>query len=562
VLTGTVCVVNKIDSFDPPKMNPARVSEPRPPTVKGLFTSAVRDAWRRLRLMRTALYLLGVVGLESILATIAPQRANVPSTVNAWLDGTEGPGRVVSEVLQAVGAFEVYTSPLFIATLLLLFTSLTACLIPRFKSWWRITRHSVPPLTRHLGAQEHVARFETALSVDEAAASVRGVLSDRRFRTRDGSLGDDAGTQVAAEKGLVLREGGSLIFHVSFYILLVSIILGQLTTFEGFASVTEGEAFTDTQIGYGIYEPGRWWQPTDHAGFTLQMDEFKVEWIRDPLAPGAGTPTVFESDVTLTLADGTVTQERIRNNHPLVVDGFKIHLLGWGYAPLMRIREGATVVYEGFVTTVFNDEEFAFTGIVKAPAATPDLGLEVFLVPYAPEGDDGVPVFTGAPWADAPVLAYQSWTGDLNLSATPNVGELNTTQMTEGSFGFLRPGQIFPIGGTATLEFVELRQWTNLQVSRRPQVPWLLLGAGLLLIGLLPALYAYRRRVWVGIAPSGEGRTIVTVAGRAFQRPHAFEDEFVRLHADLRSAVTATPVTTVNIPTQTQTQTEPTDRTD
>jgi cytochrome c biogenesis protein len=552
--------VNKIDSFDPPKMNPARVSEPRPPTVKGLFTAAVRDAWRRLRTMRTALYLLGVVGLESILATIVPQRANVPSTVNAWLDGTEGPGRVVSEVLQAVGAFEVYTSPLFIATLLLLFTSLTACLIPRFKSWWRITRHSVPPLTRHLGAQEHVARFETTLSVHEAAASVRGVLSDRRFRTRDGSLGDDAGTQVAAEKGLVLREGGSLIFHVSFYILLVSIILGQLTTFEGFASVTEGEAFTDTQIGYGIYEPGRWWQPTDHAGFTLQMDEFNVDWIRDPLAPGAGTPTVFESDVTLTLADGTVTQEQIRNNHPLVVDGFKIHLLGWGYAPLVRIREGATVVYEGFVTTVFNDDEFAFTGVVKAPAASPDLGLEVFLVPYAPEGDDGAPVFTGAPWADAPVLAYQSWTGDLNLSATPNVGELNTTQMTEGSFGFLRPGQIFPIGGTATLEFVELRQWTNLQVSRRPQVPWLLLGAGLLLIGLLPALYAYRRRVWVGIAPSDEGRTIVTLAGRAFQRPQAFEDEFVRLDADVRSAVTATPLDPVKITAETQI--EPTDRTD
>ena len=494
--------------------------------------------------MRTALYLLGVVGLESILATIAPQEANVASTVAAWRDGTAGPGVAVSQALDFVGAYSVYTSPLFVATLLLLFTSLTACLLPRFRSWWRITRHSVPPLSRHLGDQEHVARIGTALAPDEARAAARGVLSHRRYRVRDGDVTDKSGAtqhQVAGEKGLILREGGSLVFHVSFYVLLISIILGQLLTFEGRVGVNEGEGFTDTEIGYGVYEPGRWWQPTDHTGFNLRLDDFLVDWIRDPLAPGAGTATTFEADVTLTLPDGTVTAERIENNKPLVVDGFKVHLLGWGYAPLVRIRDGANIVYEDYVTTIFDDEELAFTGVVKAPATEPDLGLELFLVPFAPEGDDGVPVFTGAPWAEAPVLAYQSWTGDLNLSATPNVGQLDTSLMTEGSFGFLRPGQIFPIGGTLTVEFIEVRQWTNLQVSRRPQVPALLTGAALLLLGLLPALYAYRRRVWVGATADADGRTLVTVGGRAFQRPQAFEDEFADLARDLTAALDGVP---------------------
>ena len=110
--------------------------------------------------------------------------------------------------------------------------------------------------------------------------------------------------------------------------------------------------------------------------------------------------------------------------------------------------------------------------------------------------------------------------------------------------GGLRLGQIVELPDSdVSIEFAELRRWTNFQVSRRPQVPWLLLGSALLLGGLLPALYAYRRRLWVGVERSDDGRTLVTVAGRAFQRPQAFEDEFTELAADLRAALDAPDLT-------------------
>lgn len=521
-------------------MNPPVRREPRPPSLSGLLVAAAKENWRRLRTMRTALWLLGVLAVESIIATVVPQEINVPQTVAEWRTGESGPGAAVSAVIDAIGAYDVYASPLFLMTLVLLFTSLTACLLPRIRAWWRITRHSVPPLSRHIGDQEHVAHITTDLEPEAAQATARGFLAEHGYRTRDGGFGAD-GSQVAAEKGVVLREGGSLLFHLSFYVLLVAIVLGQLLTFEGFVGVTEGESFTDTEIGYWIANPGRWFGPDDHTGFQLTNEEFRVDWYRDP--EFGGTPRTFEADVTIETADGVTREATVRGNSPVVVDGFKIHLLGWGYAPRIIVREGRDVVYDGFLSTTVNDTG-AFRGAVKAPAAEPDVGLDVFLVPYAPDDEDGQPVITGAPWADAPLLVFRSYTGDLQLSAAQNVNTLNTDLLTEGPRGGLRVGQVVELPGSdITVEFAELRRWTNFQVSSRPQVPWLLFGATLLLVGLLPALYAYRRRVWVGVERSPEGRTLVTVAGRAFQRPQAFEDEFAELADDLRAALDAPDLT-------------------
>jgi cytochrome c biogenesis protein len=80
------------------------------------------------------------------------------------------------------------------------------------------------------------------------------------------------------------------------------------------------------------------------------------------------------------------------------------------------------------------------------------------------------------------------------------------------------------------------------QVSSRPQLPWLLAGSGLLVAGLVTALYAYRRRLWVLASREPDtGRTLVVVAGRAFQRPQAFEEEHARLVAALADATGASP---------------------
>ena len=60
----------------------------------------------------------------------------------------------------------------------------------------------------------------------------------------------------------------------------------------------------------------------------------------------------------------------------------------------------------------------------------------------------------------------------------------------------------------------------------------MLLGAILILLGLLPALYTSRRKVWIRAEPSAEGTTL-RVGGFALQRKTQFEEEFAKLVADL-----------------------------
>ncbi|MFT5224185.1 MAG: cytochrome c biogenesis protein [Glaciecola sp.] len=543
--------MSRIDSFDPPEANP----EPRRPSGPDLAARGpgriVLDAalifWRWLRRMRTALYLLGVLSVMTLVATIVPQEPNVGLTVAAWRAGEEGPGTIVSGFLDAIGAYDTYGSPAFLVILVLLFTSLTACLLPRYRAWWRITTQTRPPRVRELDGQEHVQRFASSESPEQVLASARGLLGSKRWRLRvesdeelaalEAKTARPVAGQVAAEKGMVLREGGSLVFHTSFYVLLIGVILGQLFGFSGQVGIVEGETFAETAVGYWSYTPGGMWSDEDHRGFSLSVDEFIVDWYRDVVR--GGTPKTFLVDVEIAKPDGTSYTERIGGNDPAVVDGMKIHLLDWGYAPRVQVLVDDTLVYDGFVTMSPTNRGF-WSGAVKAPGADPDVGLDLSFWPTARDITDPS-TWTGAPWADAPLMAYVQYRGDLKLERSQNVNTLDLTNLVDDGIGVLRPGDEFT-NGNVTVRIPELRRWVGLQFSHRPTAPILLAGAALILLGLLPALYAFRRRLWVeATADPVTGATLVTIAGRAFQRPQAFDEEFASLAAQLHKMHEASP---------------------
>jgi hypothetical protein len=137
-------------------------------TIPGPVETA-RAFWLWLRRMRTALYLLGLVGLATLIATLVPQMPNVPDTVERWLDGTEGPGTAIAEIFLVLGLYDVYGSPWFKTVLVLLFTSLTACLIPRYRAYIRLVRRGVPPQTRAPERKQRIARLTTTRAPADSA---------------------------------------------------------------------------------------------------------------------------------------------------------------------------------------------------------------------------------------------------------------------------------------------------------------------------------------------------------------------------------------------------------
>jgi cytochrome c biogenesis protein len=151
--------------------------------------------------------------------------------------------------------------------------------------------------------------------------------------------------------------------------------------------------------------------------------------------------------------------------------------------------------------------------------------------------------------ASNPFLSYQVWGGRfvdssvtgvdaryMRQTASGGLGQGWTVNLAEGcvvdGLDANVPEQVAgiscPDGGGAgelTMAFPGVRQYSTLQISRDATVGWVLAAAILIVLGLLPALYVSRRKVWVRARPAASG-SVLQVGGFALQRRDHFDEEF------------------------------------
>lgn len=499
---------------------------------------SVALAWRTLRSMRTALVLLLLLALGSIVGSVIPQIPNSPDRVNRFL--VDHP--LLGRFYEHAGFFDVFGSWWFVLIMALLFVSLVACLVPRTRAAVRNVRQR-PMQAREIDAFPQYAERTVRAEPQVAIASSQRVLRRRMFRVNRGE------SALAADKG-ALRELGSLVFHWAFLLLLVGSIYGKGTGFTGKALVVEGETWTDGAANYdGTIRAGRFFDG-DFTGVGLRLRGFEDTYRR------TGTPMDFVSHVDLLDPDGRLVRTAdIRVNHPAVFGGLRFFQFGFGWAPVIEVRDGDRLLYSGPVPfahqtppTGVPELALPWEGVVKVPSVGPGLGIEFTLWP-----DSGAFLqfqTTGEPvpmlGADHPIMFFTAWKGPL-LDPSPRA--LDTSVMRKWASGTLgerqtcalatnecrSAGEDGPAPGELTISFPSIRQYSIFQVSRDRGVPLVLLAAILILLGLLPALYTSRRKVWVRAEPNGEG-TVLKVGGFALQRKPQFEEEFAKLVEELERA--------------------------
>ena len=106
----------------------------------------VRNTWRTLTSMGTALVLLFLLALGAIPGALLPQRSLNESKVDEYL--TQHP--VIGPWLDKVQAFSVFSSSWFTAIYVLLFISLVGCLTPRLIEHVRSLRATPVAAPRNL----------------------------------------------------------------------------------------------------------------------------------------------------------------------------------------------------------------------------------------------------------------------------------------------------------------------------------------------------------------------------------------------------------------------------
>lgn len=495
----------------------------------------VRQLWRRLVSMRTALVLLFLLALASVPGSLLPQRPLNPPKVQAYLATHGAWGRF----LDRIGAFDVFGSVWFSAVYLLLFASLIGCLIPRITVYAKALRARPLKAPRNLGRLAEHAGLDTGLAPDEAAARVGRALRPRwRTEVRTEESGAVA---VSAEKGYS-REAGNLLFHVSLLAALVLIAAGRLLSYEGSVVTTEGSGFCNRPISYDSFHAGRWVGSGSLADFCIdRLESFAASYRED------GSPAQFKAvvDYSENLA-GKSRRDVIEVNHPLRLEGDRVYLLNHGFSPTVTItRPGRTPVTD---TEAFLPQDAVLTseGAFKLPGrdgtGDDDLGLSAIFAPTAVI--TGGVVTSVAPTVDDPVLAVLAYTGELNPGGQPqSVYSLDPQQIAKGKLKQvgaknLRVGESMRLPDGTVIRFDGYKQWANFQVSHDPSQTALLVAAILMVAGLLGSLAIRRRRLWVRVEqPAGSARSVVSVGGLARSDTGNFGTEFAALVEQLATVL-------------------------
>jgi len=468
----------------------------------------LRWSWRQLTSMRVALILLFMLALASIPGSLFPQRGINQAMVTQYFQ--QNPG--LAPWLDRFGLFDVFTAPWFAAIYLLLFISLVGCVLPRMKHHWTALRTPPPPAPRNLDRLPDAVVWTTDESQEQVLDAAEKHLRSKRFRVRR----DDDGA-ICAEKGY-MRETGNLVFHGALVILLLGVAFGSLFGYRGNVLVREDEGFSNTLTQYDSFKPGRLFGPDDLQPFSFDLEKFTVSF--EAAGKQRGAPREFAAQVNYRAApEDEPASYRIEVNKPLEIDGSKVFLVGWGYAPRLTVRDGdGNVVLKDSVAFLPQDGNFTSTGVVKAPDARPQqLGLQAIFLPTTSVDPERGPISL-FPAAVTPGLFMSAWVGDLGLDdgIPQSIYKLETGEMDKLGIKALAPGDTWDLAdGAGSVTFDGVAQFATFSVARDPGGPIALIASVIAIAGLVLSLFVRRRRLWVRVGHDDDGRTVVRVAGLA-----------------------------------------------
>lgn len=515
---------------------PAEAVPPPPPRGPGLV-GALRNGWRQLTSMRTALVLLFLLALAAVPGSLLPQRGLNAGTVEQFY--AEHPS--LAPLLDRVSGFDVFGAPWFAAIYLALFLSLAGCIVPRMWRQSTALRARPPAAPRHLSRLPVASTWSTT---GEPAAVLDGYRAQLRGWRVDVAV-EPGGAALAAERGFT-KEAGNLLFHLSLLLLLVGVALGGLFGYKGNVLLKEGDAFPNTLAYYDTIEPGRLFSASDLSPFTVVLDDFRATY------QPSGEPATFDADVRYTPRPGSTQQrQNLRVNHPLNVGDAKLYLIGHGYALRFKVRgpDGA-VAYNSVQPFLPRDASFASDGVVKVPDIGPgkdgkarQLGFSGFFTPTTVFGKNGVE--SGHPAASNPAVTLLAWQGDLGLDngRPQSVYGLQTAGLRrvvdaagKPAAKTMRPGETMTLpGGAGSITFVGFSEFATFQITHDPGRHLALGASAALIAGLIVSMRVRRRRLWLRARSDG-GRTVVEAGGLARSDPETFAEEFAGICTGLRAA--------------------------
>jgi cytochrome c biogenesis protein len=438
--------------------------------------------WRFLGSTRLAVVLLVTVTLAALVGTLFPQltpdMAADPAAVARWLTTAQEKYGFRFGLYRALGLFDVYHSPWFLALVAALLLNTAVCTVDRLRVVWRAVR-ARPRIQQAEAFYERMPNHVSLAiaSVEQGERAFRQVLGRRRYHVvaeRRGGV-----TYLFAERNRLARLA-TLVAHTS----LVLLVIGCLWSDWG--------GWRERAVVLG---PGQVYDVGHGRGFAVRSDGLEID--RYP----SGQPSDYRAHLSVLEGGAEVMRKTVRVNDPLTYRGVSFYL--YSYGPAGRVR--ATDAGGQPVSLQVESGQEVASGEV--------------ILNFAGEGDGREVVVPSRDLTLRLVFYYQG--PSLFVQATRS-GEAKPF----GS-GSVRGGDSLEVGDV-TFEFA-LDRYIVLQVVHDPGFKLVVLAGFLVVGGLIFSFYFPHKRLWARVTADE-----LWLVGRTKRDAVGFEKEFAGLVEGLR----------------------------
>lgn len=426
--------------------------------------------WHLFISMRFGLVLMLILAILTLVGTLVVQ---VPAGMKAdaqayaaWYASVRPRYGGWSTVFDAVGFFDIFDSWLFKGVAVMLVTSTVACSINRAPLLWKqTTKPRMNVSDAFFAHASHRAELESPEAPDTAAERLVAGFRAQGYRTLSQAEPDGATVHVYADR-FRWAPFGTVVAHLSLPVILVGTMIGSAFGFKNADFVVPVGSTVD--VGFG-------------TGLSVMAKSFADRYYAE-----TGMPADYASELVLYENGTQVAAQTVRVNEPLRYGDVTFYQSFFGPAMVVTAADasGTTLWQQGVPLRFSTNDERERAGFFTLP----EQGLTV----YVYGSQSGV--------ADGEIKAGQ---------ARIEVYKADSQTFVDGRI--VDQGVPAEVGGV-TFTFDREQQFTGLIAARDPGVPFVWLGALLLLVGVGVVFYFHNRRIWAIVHRSPTGSTVSVAA--------------------------------------------------
>jgi hypothetical protein len=449
----------------------------------------VKKLVKFLSSLKFTIVLICLLGVMFILGVWIPQIHLVKDIYLQW--HRNSPELV--DFLDALGLTTIYTSPITVTLWVLFFLNLALVLWQRMP----VVKHRIALSDAKITDPEHSPGYPYRASFPLPAGMEGGALFASLRRQRYTVLGDPSGFYGVKNR---LSPVAFMLFHVSFYLVLLGGLISVYTQFAGYLDLAQGESFQGELSRYNVKPavamPAFGSEP--QVSFTVASIEPKVVH---------NTPT----SIAVRLVDADRESHVAGINTPYSTGATSFVFKHLGMAPHFVVKDAAGQAV---------DEALVKLDVLRMKPDKFELGGYSYTATFYPD-------FTMADGKRA------TKSMEFNNPTFFIVAERDGKKIAEG----VVPKNGSLDLGSARLEMKELRYWVRFYVITQRGLPILYLGFAIACIGVIWRMIFYKRELVGAVRETPEGRFLL-VAGRSEYYKSLAEDEFNRLFGKITGAKT------------------------